>query len=128
MATTVQVEALIAKAAKYAEENPYVVGASAAATLIAGLLVFRKPELKRDGNDYDSQLTGGLKILNNTDHTLKGGEFKSSIVDYEGMFSGARADVGAISSEESVELRKQRYAAMIDHFYNLVTDFCESTC
>jgi hypothetical protein len=34
----------------------------------------------------DSQLTGGLRILNNSNHTLKGGEcgeFESSIADYE---------------------------------------------
>lgn len=122
---TAQVEAIVAKAVKYVEDNPLAVGASAVATLLAGVILLRKPKLKRDGNDFDNQLTGSLKILNNSDHTLKTNEFQSSISDYEGMFKGARKETGAISSEESVEERKARYAAMVDHFYNLVTDFYE---
>jgi sterol 24-C-methyltransferase len=119
------VEQLVAKATKFAEENPAAVGISAAATLLAGYFVFRKADLRRDGTDFNSQLTGGLRILNNSDHTLKGGEFESSIADYEGMFAGARQETGAITSQESVEVRRERYAAMINHFYNLVTDFYE---
>lgn len=122
---TAAVEQLVAKATKFTEENPAAVGVSAAATLIAGYFVFRKAELRRDGRDFDNQLTGGLRILNNSDHTLKGGEFESSIADYEGMFAGARQETGAITSKESVEVRRERYAAMINHFYNLVTDFYE---
>jgi sterol 24-C-methyltransferase len=41
------------------------------------------------------------------------------------MFGGARKSTGAITSDESVEGRKQRYADMVNHFYNLVTDFYE---
>lgn len=41
------------------------------------------------------------------------------------MFSGARKQTGAITNEESVEIRKQKYADMVNHFYNLVTDFYE---
>jgi len=37
----------------------------------------------------------------------------------EGMFAGAREKTGAITSEESIEVRKERYAAMINHFCNL---------
>jgi len=122
---TVAVEEAVQKAIKYAEENTLVVAGSAAAALIAGFLVFRKSQMKRDGNDYQSQLTGGMKILNNTDHTLKTDEFQSSMSDYAQMFSGAREKTGAITDEESVELRKQRYDDMVNHFYNLVTDFYE---
>lgn len=122
---SLQLEQLLEKGQKYAQENPTVVGASAVATLLAGFLIFRKGELKRDGNDFDSQISGGMRILNNTDHTLKGNEFEESIKDYEGMFAGAREKTGAITSEESVEVRRERYASMINHFYNLVTDFYE---
>lgn len=122
---TIPVEQLIAKVTKYAEENPYIVGTSAAVTVLAGVVMFRRVEMRRDGNDYKSQIFGAAKILNNSDHTLKGSEFHSSITDYEGMFNGARQSTGAITSDESVEGRKQRYADMINHFYNLVTDFYE---
>lgn len=122
---SIPVEELAAKAIKYVEENPVVVGASAAAALVTGIFVLRKANMSRDGSDYNSQLTGGLKILNNTDHTLKTDEFKSSMADYANMFGGAREQTGAITDEKSVELRKQRYEDMVNHFYNLVTDFYE---
>lgn len=41
------------------------------------------------------------------------------------MFSGARKSTGAITSAESIESRKEQYASMVNHFYNLVTDFYE---
>lgn len=121
----IKVDQIVDKTTKFVEENPVAVGVSAALTILTGIMVFRRSELKRDGNDYNSQITGGLKILNNTDHTLKKDEFGSSIEDYESMFAGARKETGAITSEESIEVRKERYAAMINHFYNLVTDFYE---
>lgn len=121
----IKFEELVTKGTKYAQENPAVVGASAAVAVLASLWIFRKADMERDGNDYGSQLTGGMKILNNKDHNLKGGEFDSSIKEYEGLFSGARQSTGAITSDESVEHRKERYQTMINHFYNLVTDFYE---
>lgn len=116
---------MVSKLQKYAEENPVVCGVGTVGTLVAGYLFFGKAKMKRDSHDYDSQLTGGMKILNNEDHTLKGNEFNSSILDYENMFSGARAETGAITTEESIEVRKAKYANMVNHFYNLVTDFYE---
>lgn len=119
-----QIENLVAKAMKYAEENTAVVGASAAVAILASFLVIRKTQLKRDGSDYNSQ-NACVKLLNNEDHTLKGDEFSKSIDDYEGMFKGAREKTGEISSDESIKLRQDRYADMVNHFYNLVTDFYE---
>lgn len=110
---------------KIAEENPVAVALGAVGTVLAGIMVMRKADMKRNSHDYDSQLTGGFKILNNADHTLKTGEFSTSINDYEGMFAGAREKTGAITDKESVAVRTERYAAMINHFYNLVTDFYE---
>jgi sterol 24-C-methyltransferase len=121
----IPIEQFIAKAQKYIEENPVTVGVSAAVTVFTGILVFRKAELNRDGTDYNNQLTGGMRLLNNTDHTLKGSQFSESINDYENMFAGARSTTGAITNEESIDVRRARYATMIDHFYNLVTDFYE---
>mmetsp|Transcript_22426 Transcript_22426/g.21663 ORF Transcript_22426/g.21663 Transcript_22426/m.21663 type:complete len:406 (-) Transcript_22426:94-1311(-) len=122
---SVQFEQLLEKTTKYAEKNPIAVGASAIAALVAGVVVFRKAELKRDGKDFTSSWTGGFKILNNTDHTIKSNEFKNSIENYEGQFKGARKSVGDITNEESVAERKQKYADMVNDFYNLVTDFYE---
>jgi sterol 24-C-methyltransferase len=121
----VHFDQLLTKSQRIAEENPVAVGLGAATALVAGYFIFRKGELNRDGTDYNNQLTGGMRILNNTDHTLKGNQFKESIVDYENMFSGARKETGAITTEESIDVRKERYASMINHFYNLVTDFYE---
>ena len=121
----VQIEQLLEKSSKYAEQNPVAVGLSAVAAVVAGIMVFRKAELKRDGNDFTSSFTGGFKILNNTDHTLKTNEFKGSIENYEGQFKGVRKSVGDITSEESINGRKKRYADMVNDYYNLVTDFYE---
>lgn len=112
------------RAVKVAEENPIAVGVGAVATLACGILIFRPASLNRDGADYDN-VAGGMNILNNTDHTLSRGEFGESIEDYENMFAGARQSTGAITSEESIEVRKQKYNTMVNHFYNLVTDFYE---
>lgn len=120
-----QVDEAINKVTTYAEKNPYVVGGGALASLCTLVFVFRKKySMERDGQDYDSNFAG-VKILNNKDHTIQGKEFENSIDDYTSMFDGARKSTGAISSEESIEVRKERYANMVNHFYNLVTDFYE---
>lgn len=121
----VQVDELLKKVTDFSSDNKVAVGVSAATAILGGIFLFRKASMVRDGRDYDSQLTGGFKILNNTDHTIAKSEFNTSISDYEGMFDGARKSTGAITSNESVEQRKERYASMVNHFYNLVTDFYE---
>lgn len=121
----IPVEELVKKATKFVEENPVAVGVSAAVTVLTGLMLFRRAELRRDGKDYNSQIAGGMSLLNNTDHTLKKNEFADSIEDYENMFGGARKEIGKITTEDSIEIRKAKYATMVNHFYNLVTDFYE---
>lgn len=108
----------------YAEKNPLVVAGGGAVALVAALMTVRSAEMKRNSKDYDGY-GAGVKILNNTDHTLKKEEFKTTMDDYDTMFSGAREDIGQITNEESIADRKARYQSMIDHFYNLVTDFYE---
>ena len=115
---------LLDKGVKYAHEQPLIAGAAAISSLICGMFIIHRRSMKRDSNDYASQMSG-LKILNNEDHTLKGGEFSTSINEYSDMFMGAREKTGAITSEESVNIRKEKYADMVNHFYNLVTDFYE---
>ncbi|RYH29016.1 hypothetical protein EON65_10010 [archaeon] len=121
----IPVEELVKKATKFVEENPVAVGVSAAVTVLTGLMLFRRAELRRDGKDYNNQIAGGMSLLNNTDHTLKKNEFAESIEDYENMFGGARKEIGKITTEDSIEVRKAKYATMVNHFYNLVTDFYE---
>jgi sterol 24-C-methyltransferase len=121
----IQVEKLVEDMVKYAEENTVVVGAGAATALFSVLLLLsRKQSLNRDTADYNS-ITGVNKLFSGKEHTLKEGQFKSTINDYEGMFAGARQETGAITTEESIDERKERYASMVDHFYNIVTDFYE---
>lgn len=117
-------EGLFNKAVKYAEQNPVVVSAAGVVTLLSVVTLYRKTSMRRDGKDYNS-VTGGMKLLNNADHTLKTHEFHSSVNEYENMFSGARNDHGAISTEASITERRDKYADMVNHFYNLVTDFYE---
>lgn len=117
-------EGVVNKAVKYAEQNPVVAGAAGVITLVSVVTLFSKKTMRRDGKDYHSA-TAGVNLLNNADHTLKRNEFSSSVNDYEGMFDGARGTTGAISTDESIKERQERYADMVNHFYNLVTDFYE---
>jgi len=79
----------LADSIKYAEKNPAIIAGGASLALLAGYIIFcfcflfyniiivniffillgvfayRKAHMKRNVHDYDSQLTGGLKILNN---------------------------------------------------------------
>lgn len=120
-----KVDDIVKDIIKYSENNQVVVGTSAATALLGiVLLLSRKSNLNRDAQDYDS-ITGAAKLFSGKEHTLKDSEFKSTINDYEGMFSGARKETGAITTTESIDERKERYAAMVDHFYNIVTDFYE---
>lgn len=121
----INVDKLVEDVVKYSEDNTVVVGVSAATALLSVIvLLSRKQGLQRDAKDYSS-IGGVNKLLSGEEHTLQGSQFKSTITDYEEMFSGARKETGAITSFESIEERKERYASMVDHFYNIVTDFYE---
>lgn len=45
---------------------------------------------------------------------------KMQVDQYANLFDGARKEVGAISSEESIEGRRSQYQTMITNFYDLV--------
>lgn len=45
---------------------------------------------------------------------------KLQVDQYANLFDGARKEVGAISSEESIEGRRSQYQTMITNFYDLV--------
>lgn len=121
---SVKYEELLEKAVKYAKDNQAVVGVSAAVALLGGIIVLRRPSMKRDGNDYQSS-GAGVRILNNDDHTLKREDFAKSIDGYTEKFAGARESTGAITSKASIAKREAEYADMVNSFYNLVTDFYE---
>jgi len=82
---------------------------------------------KRDaaGNTFNDFFTGSTNILSNRDSVLKRDQVKDSIAGYENLFSGARKEVGAIHSEESIKTRENEYQTMVNSFYDLVTDFYE---
>lgn len=122
---SLQLDRFVKTTTDLVEKNPAVAAIAAIAVAGSGYFIFRAPSMRRDGTDYNSQFTGATKLLNSSEHTLTKDQFGTSIADYEGMFKGARAETGSITTAESVEERKQRYATMVDHFYNLVTDFYE---
>lgn len=115
---------IVKSAVEFADENVALVSVGAAFTLFGGLILLSKKKKKIDGSDYN-QLVGTTSLLTGDDHTLKKSDFKSVVEDYENMFSGARQETGAITSDISIDERKRRYANMVDHFYNIVTDFYE---
>ena len=122
-----KVDNLISDIIKYSKENEILVGTTTITTIVGLIYLLTKKSttnLNRDSTDYNS-ITGVNKLFSGKEHTLKDSEFKSTINDYEGMFSGARTETGAITTTESIDERKERYAAMVDHFYNIVTDFYE---
>lgn len=83
--------------------------------------------LKRDatGGTFGDFFTGSFNLLSNKDSVLERSEVKESITGYENLFSGARKDVGQISTEDSMKKREKEYQTMVNSFYNLVTDFYE---
>lgn len=115
----------VEKLTKFAEENPVALGLTSAVALAATFLAFRRSSMSRDKHDYDNQLTGALKILNNDDHTLTKDQLGQAAASYLSKFDGARKETGAITSSESIAGRRAEYDNMVDEFYNLVTDFYE---
>jgi hypothetical protein len=47
--------------------------------ILLGVFAYRKAHMKRNVHDYDSQLTGGLKILNNEGNCIS----RVKIVDFK---------------------------------------------
>lgn len=66
-----------------------------------------------------------MSLLSNSDSVLGRDGVKECIEGYEGLFSGARKQVGTTSSSQSIENREKEYATMVNSFYDLVTDFYE---
>lgn len=93
-----------------------------AAALIGASSLFAKKRLDRDCKDFEGT-NSALQMLNNSDSVLKKDQVKGSINEYYGMFSGARS--GACTEDSSVTGRREKYNIMVNHFYNLVTDFYE---
>lgn len=74
------------------------------------ILKARKVQLNRDANDYKGGLGDFLNIMRNTEFEQhKSKDAKTSVDQYAGLFDGARKEVGKISSEESIEVRRSQY-------------------
>lgn len=65
------------------------------------------------------------ELLSTPEATLSRDKIQAEVQGYAQLFSGAREEVGKISSKVSVETRQRQYEALVDSFYNLVTDFYE---
>lgn len=77
------------------------------------------------GESFAGVLTGSTSLLSNKDSVLKRDGVDNSIKGYENLFSGARKNVGNITSDESIKTRAKEYKTMVNSFYDLVTDFYE---
>lgn len=77
------------------------------------------------GNSFGGILTGSVSLLSNPDSLIKREEVKDEMDGYDSMFTGARQNVGSLHQKESIAKRQKEYHAMVNSFYNLVTDFYE---
>lgn len=107
------------------DNNALVPVGIACAALFSVNVAYRvSKKVSRDGEGFRS-IFAGFSILSNKESVLKHDQVKDSINTYEGLFSGARKDVGKINTEDSIKHREKEYKTMVDSFYNLVTDFYE---
>lgn len=108
-------------------ENSGLLVIGSLAALIGGHLVlsFVLKSFKRDGYKSFGLFTDAASLLSNNDSVLSRDGVKESIAGYEGLFSGARKNVGTTSTAESIKNREKEYATMVNSFYDLVTDFYE---
>lgn len=89
------------------------------------VLSFILRSFKRDGYKSFGFVGDAASLLSNSDSVLGRDGVKDSIEGYEGLFSGARKQVGTTTTSESIEKREKEYATMVNSFYDLVTDFYE---
>jgi len=89
------------------------------------VLSFILRSFKRDGYKSFGFVGDAASLLSNSDSVLGRDGVKGSIEGYEGLFSGARKQVGTTTTSESIEKREKEYATMVNSFYDLVTDFYE---
>ena len=52
-------------------------------------------------------------------------DVQTSVDQYATLFTGARTNIGSISSASSIESRQQNYKTLVENFYDLATDFYE---
>jgi hypothetical protein len=85
------------------------------------------PAFVRDSVDgtFRSIVTTAFNLLSNKDSVLSREKVEYSIQDYESLFAGARTQTGSLQTADSIRTREKEYETMINHFYNLVTDFYE---
>lgn len=81
---------------------------------------------KRDVHEKKfNAVSTAVSLLSNPDSVLRREKVKESILGYERLFAGARKEVGATSTNDSIEHRANEYKTMVTSFYDLVTDFYE---
>lgn len=113
-------------------EEPYCtvcLAATAAVSILAINFIVKKlsGSFERNAveNSFSNPIIGSVSLLSNNDSVLSREGVKDSIEGYEKLFSGARKEIGATTSKESVNLREKEYRTMVNSFYDLVTDFYE---
>lgn len=102
-------------------EQPILLTACAGVILLLTFKAFSGPKNADDRTPGTALLAS--ELLNNSDSVLTKDQVHGSISTYENLFEGARK--GQITSEDSVNKRKDEYKTMVNNFYDLVTDFYE---
>jgi sterol 24-C-methyltransferase len=101
-------------------EQPILLTACAGVILLITVKVFSS---RQGENRVPGKGLLASELLNNSDSVLGKDKVHGSISTYENLFEGARK--GKITSEDSVNKRKDEYRTMVNNFYDLVTDFYE---
>jgi len=97
--------------------EPVVAVAGAIIAIVFTFLTFALPE--------NSEWRGGVKsLLAHDDASLSKGEVDTAMKSYE-SFHGTDSRESGEQHKKLLEKRKTLYASMVNHFYDLVTDFYE---
>ena len=114
------------------------VAASLAGATGAYMLYSKRRGLDRDasggtGASFDGQLAAGVNMLSNADSVLRRDQVAGSMGAYADLFEGKTGKHsgnglegdGAVTTQASIDKRREGYRTMVNNFYDLVTDFYE---
>jgi len=112
--------------------------ASLAGATGAYMLYSKRRGLDRDasggtGASFDGQLAAGVNMLANKDSVLRRDQVAGSMGAYADLFEGKTGKHsgnglegdGAVTTQASIDKRREGYRTMVNNFYDLVTDFYE---
>ncbi len=103
--------------------QPFVAAAALASAALVLFLIVATCTGSSKGRNWSATLPTAM--LSNSETVLRHNEVEAAVQNYDKLFSGARENVGEISTQASIKKREAEYDVMVNSFYNLVTDFYE---